>query len=430
MNRKIYIDGGNGEVTLPSSKSDVHRILLAAALARTPSKVIIRGMSKDIEATMDCLCQLGASIQRIDEEMWKVQPIWEKRETRLHTQEPINLHCGECGATLRFLLPVAGAVLPEFTMSGEGRLPDRPIIELVTQMEKNGCSFSEPTLPFKVTGKLQSGKYILAGNVSSQYITGLMYALPLLEGDSEIRLTSPLESKGYIDMTMNTLEKFGVCIEEREFGYFIRGKQVFVSPPIIEAEGDWSNAAFFLAMGAIKGPVTCFGLAKDTKQGDAKIVELLERFGAKIDQSNGFTIQKGELRGIDIDASAVPDLVPILGVVASVSQGETRIYNAKRLRIKESNRLETVQEGLSRLGVSIEETDDGLRIQGERTKATNATNTSQVSGYGDHRIVMAMSVAALALEEEIVIEGTQAVEKSYPTFFEAWEQIGGRTDVI
>lgn len=421
MNRVIHVSGGSGEVTIPSSKSDVHRILIAAALSTTPSKVVIRGISKDIEATINCLCQLGSRIRKVDDVTWEVIPIWDNK------QKHASLHCGECGATLRFILPVAGALLKKIEMTGEGRLPDRPITELITQMKANGCSFSTESLPFEVTGGLKSGKYILPGNVSSQYITGLMYALPLLSGDSEIRLKSPLESKGYVDMTVKTLADFGVRIEEKEFGYYVKGDQSFISPGVIEAEGDWSNAAFFLALGAIQGPVTCLGLPKNTQQGDAAIVEVLERFGADIDRTNGFTVRKKELQGIDIDASTIPDLVPVLAVVASVSKGETRIYNAERLRIKESNRLETVQEGLSRLGVQIEETQDGLLIQGGETDKREAM---QISGYGDHRIVMAMSVAAIALKKDVVIEGTEAVEKSYPTFFEAWEQIGGKTDVI
>ena len=427
MNRKIHVSGGSGVVTIPSSKSDAHRILIAAALSTTPSKVVIRGMSKDIEATMHCLEQFGSRIRQVEEENWEVTPIWG------NLQKQASLHCGECGATLRFMLPVAGALLHRFKMSGEGRLPDRPITELIAGMKANGCNFSAELLPFEVTGALKSGTYTLPGNVSSQYITGLMYALPLLSGDSEIRLESPLESKGYVDMTVKTLADFGIYIEEKDFGYYVKGNQSYVSSGVLEVEGDWSNAAFYLALGAIKGPVTCLGLPKETKQGDAAIVELLEKFGADVErivteeETIGFTIQKKTLRGIEIDASTIPDLVPILAVVASVAQGETKIYNATRLRIKESNRLESVRDGLSRLGVSIEETKDGLLIRGNATSEGQAT---KLLSYGDHRIVMAMSVAAIALKKEIEIEGTQAVEKSYPTFFEAWEQIGGRTDVI
>ena len=435
MNRRIYVNGGCGKIMIPSSKSDAHRILIAAALATTPTTIIIRGISKDIEATIHCLRGLGSRIRSIDEEMWEILPIWDNR------QETAHLDCAECGATFRFLLPVAGALLTSFEMSGEGRLPERPIKELVTQMQANGCSFSAESLPFQVTGGLKSGTYTLPGNVSSQYITGLMYALPLLEGDSEIRLESSLESKGYVDMTIKTLSDFGISIEEREFGYAVKGNQCFVSPKVIEVEGDWSNAAFFLALGAIQGPVTCLGLPKNTKQGDSAIVEMLERFGASVDTTEGLTVDKKELQGIEIDASTIPDLVPILAVIASVSQGETRIYNAERLRIKESNRLETVQVGLSRLGVQIQETKDGLLIQGNHTDVTKEVPLDEnskkdevqevrISGYGDHRIVMAMSVAAIALNKEVVIEGSEAVEKSYPTFFEHWEQIGGRTDVI
>ena len=421
MDRVVYTSGGSGKITIPSSKSDVHRILIAASLAEINTEVMIHGISKDIEATMGVLRQLGSTIEEKDNDVWEVTPIWN------NVPKMADLHCEESGSTLRFLLPVAAAVLGQFKVTGEGRLPERPITELQTQMAEHGCKFTADKLPFKVSGKLTSGCFTLPGNISSQYITGLMYALPLLDGDSEIKLTSTLESRGYVNMTIKTLRDFGICIEEVASGYHISGNQKFLSPRRIEAEGDWSNAAFFLALGALGGPITCFGLKEDTKQGDMEIIKILERFGAVVSREMGLTITKNNLQGIAIDASEIPDLVPILAVVAAVAAGETKIYNAERLRIKESNRLEAVCDGLTRMGVSITETSDGLLIKGDKLRDID---NIVIASYGDHRIVMAMSVAAVALERKIVIKGTQAVEKSYPTFYEDWERIGGRADVI
>lgn len=420
MKRIIYPEGGQGTVEIPSSKSDVHRILIAAALATEPTQIVIRGMSKDIEATMECLKSLGSEILKVGDCQWKITPIWNSVG-----KEP-QLSCGESGSTFRFLLPVAAAVVSRFSVSGEGRLPERPITELMEQMEKKGCAFTKEKLPFAVEGKLKGGRYLLPGNISSQYITGLLLALPLLGEDSEIVLSTKLESKAYVKMTLETLRQFKIEIKETDTGYFIPGKQQYQSPGYIEAEGDWSNAAFFLSLGAIKGPVSCVGLKKDTFQGDSAIIKILKDFGADIVIEDSIIVKGGTLKGIEIDASEIPDLVPVLSVVAATAEGTTRIYNAERLRIKESDRLAAMCDGLQRAGVQIEETQDGLLIEGK----PKPYDTREVSGYNDHRIVMAMSVAAIGLQRNITIEGTEAIEKSYPRFYEDWEQIGGETNVI
>lgn len=421
MKRVIYPTGGRGIVNIPSSKSDVHRILIAAALAGTPTEVVIRGMSKDVEVTMNCLRALGSSIELAGTEVWKVEPI------KFAITEKPELFCGESGSTLRFLLPVAAAVTDSFSISGEGRLPERPITELSDQMKQKGCTFSAAKLPFEVSGRLTGGIYKLPGNISSQYITGLLFALPLLPEDSEIILTTALESGAYVDMTITTLEEFNIRIEPTASGFRIPGRQTYCSPGRIEAEGDWSSAAFFLALGAIKGPVILNGLKTTTRQADFAILELLERFGAEVIVDQAITVNGGHLQGIDINAAEIPDLVPILAVIAAAAEGTTRIHHAERLRIKESDRLTAMCEGLSRAGIQIWEQPDGLIISG-RTAAVE--ELVQVSGFNDHRIVMAMTVAAVGIGRDIIIDGTEAVEKSYPTFFTAWEQTGGKTDVI
>jgi len=421
MKRKIYPAGGQGEVEIPSSKSDAHRILIAAALSEAPTEVVIRGMSKDIEATMNCLRALGSEIKNTGKHVWRIEPIWPARAGRP------QLFCGESGSTLRFLLPVAAAVAEEFSITGEGRLPDRPITELTEQMEGKGCTFSAEKLPFRVSGQLEGGVFELPGNISSQYITGLMFALPLVSEDSRIILSTALESRAYVDMTITTLEQFGICITKTDSGYFIPGRQKYCSPGLAEAEGDWSSAAFYLALGAIKGPVICKGLKTDTRQADYAMLELLRQFGAEVRIDKDITINRGKLGGIEIDAAEIPDLVPILSVVAGAAEGVTRIFHAERLRIKESDRLAAMFDGLSRAGVQVAEQPDGLIISGGSAVPAGPV---RVSGCNDHRIVMAMAVAAAALGREIIIDGTEAVEKSYPAFFSAWEQTGGKTDVI
>ena len=423
MNRKVYSQGGQGELYIPSSKSDAHRILIAAALAKSSTKVVIRGMSKDISATMNCLRALGSEIEPCGEAVWKVEPI------RDSGQDIPKLICGESGSTLRFLLPVAAAVTDQFEMDGEGRLPERPITELSEQMMRQGCIFSAPQLPFQVTGKLKGGTYQLPGNISSQYITGLLFALPLLPEDSRIVLSTELESRAYVGMTIATLKRFGIQIETFESEYRIPGRQKYISPGTIEAEGDWSNAAFFLALGAVKGPVTCKGLRNDSGQADYAILDILRQFGAEVSVDEDITVSGGSLKGIEIDAAEFPDLVPVLSVVAAAAGGTTRIFHAERLRIKESDRLAAMCDCLTRAGVQVQEQPDGLIIRG-KDPGSGSASTIRVSGYNDHRIVMAMAVAAIALNKEIIIEESEAVEKSYPAFFEAWEQTGGKSHVI
>lgn len=423
MNRKVYPRGGQGELYIPSSKSDVHRILIAAALAKSATRVVIRGMSKDIAATMNCLRALGSEIEHCGDDTWMVEPI------RDPESEVPKLFCGESGSTLRFLLPVAAAVTDQFEIDGEGRLPERPITALSEQMMRHGCTFSAPQLPFRVTGRLIGGTFHLPGNISSQYITGLLFALPLLPGDSRIVLNTTLESRAYVEMTIATLEQFGIRIETLESEYRIPGRQQYISPGMIEAEGDWSNAAFFLALGAVRGPVTCKGLKNDSGQADYAILDILKRFGAEVIVDGDITVSGGGLQGIEIDAAEFPDLVPVLSVVAAAAKGTTRIFHAERLRIKESDRLTAMYDGLTRAGIQVWEQPDGFIIRGKGDKAGD-TSPIRVAGYNDHRIVMAMAVAAIALNREIIIEESEAVEKSFPTFFEAWEQTGGKSDVI
>ena len=252
-----------------------------------------------------------------------------------------------------------------------------------------------------VSGKLQPGDYVLPGDVSSQYISGLLFALPLLEGTSTLTVTGKVESAPYIAMTLDALSQFGVRPKLENNVYTI-------SP----TEGDWSNAAFWLCAGAVSGPVTVTGLDPDSLQGDKEVFEILRRFGAKTEQNGtSFTVSPGTLRAIDIDAAAIPDLVPVLSVVAAAAEGTTRIYNAGRLRIKESDRIKTVRAMLTNLGAAVEETADGLLIHGGKALTVGAVDSAN-----DHRIAMSAAIAATLCD--VTVLGAEAVAKSYPKFWE------------
>ncbi len=407
-----------GTIRAISSKSDAHRCLIAAALCQAPTVVHIPDLSQDIRATIDCLRALGATVTIQAKGDILVQP---------GPAAPApHLDCGESGSTLRFLLPVAAALAKAPTFSGRGRLPDRPVTELRQAMEAHGCRFSAPKLPFTLSGELSSGEYVLPGNVSSQYITGLLMALPLLEGSSYIRLTSPLESAGYVAMTRRTLERFSIETQAVSDGFFVPGGQAYRSPGRIAAEGDWSNAAFWLTAGAVGAPVTVTGLALDTVQGDAAVCRLLAAFGASVQPgAAGVSVVPAPLSPLEIDAGPIPDLVPILAVAAARASGDTRIYNAGRLRIKESDRLSAVTDLLTRLGGRVTEGPDSLIIQG-----SGSLSGGTVYSHNDHRIAMAAAIASTFCVHPVTITDAQAVDKSYPQFFNDFQTLGGNCRVL
>lgn len=401
MNKTISPSPITGTIPAIASKSDAHRRLICAALAKEPSLLELSTTSRDIEATIDCLKALGA---RIDRQGTQV------RITPGAKPPAPELDCGESGSTLRFLLPVAAALGGETSFIGHGRLPQRPLEDLKRVMMAGGISFSAETLPFTISGKLKAGDYSLPGNVSSQYITGLMLALPLLEGDSRIVLTTPLESRGYVDMTISALKAFGVTIEATSTGWNIPGDQTFTGSSA-QVEGDWSNAAFWLCAGAISGPVTVTGLAQDSCQGDKAVLDILRRFGAHVTVTeNAVTVAPASLTGCEIDVSDIPDLLPVLAVTAACAQGETRFTGAARLRLKESDRLTTTAAMLNALGAHAQELPDGLVVSGSLTGGT-------VDGAGDHRIVMSAAIASGRCSIPVTITGAEAADKSYPDFW-------------
>ena len=413
-NVTIKPSGLCGTVKIPPSKSDVHRAIICAALAKGVSTVSPVAFSEDISATIDCIKALGAEVS-VDGDKVTIN------STKIFENKTADFQCRESGSTVRFFIPVAAAGGVNGTFNGKGRLPQRPLGVYTDLLPKHGVEcITSGGLPFEIKGQLASGKFDVPGDISSQFITGLLFALPLLDGDSVIHLTSPLQSKGYIDMTISVQKQFGVEINVDGEDYIIKGNQKY-KPCDYITEGDWSQAAFFLVGGAIGGNVTVEGVKKDSCQGDKEIVELLKRFGADVEQGDySVRCKAGNLRAIDIDASQIPDLVPILAVCASFAEGTTRIYNAERVRLKESDRLAAISDCLNGCGGNVAETEDGLLIKG-----AESIRGGFAEGYNDHRIVMSMAIAALRSESEIVISDKESITKSYTNFFDDYKALKG-----
>ena len=494
MNIKITPQQLNGTIEAIPSKSHAHRLLIAQKLAALQGSgqedpLAIPTFSEDIDATKGCLAQLDEELPRFD--------------------------CRESGSTIRFMIPVAMALKDEAVFAGSGKLPQRPLSPLMEEMERHGCSFEMLAAAkgaagalncvkapergvtseiCRIRGRLQPGKYELAGNISSQFITGLLFALPLLNGDSSLQLTTKLESAGYVDLTLQVLREFGIEIREvwekitdedanagkkvviseraaeqadslsltanseadlegiseanlesNSENYLIRyeipGNQIYREPEGLKVEGDWSNAAFWLVAGALGGNITCTGLNPDSTQRDKEIVTVLEKMGAKIERENtAYHIAGNDapLHGETVSAAQFPDLVPVMAVAMTGASGTSSITNAERLRIKESDRLATVCDFLTILGTDIRQTEDGLIIHENNTDPSGTAahcpapplSGGTVSSHNDHRIAMAAAVASCRADGPIVITGAEAVKKSYPDFFTDFVKLGGKIEIL
>ena len=408
----------SGHVRVPASKSAAHRALICAALADGLTMIRINALNDDIEATAKCLMALGALIDYNPRSgMLAVRPIEGapnlsrtvsgvegKAASHVDLSETVELDCAESGSTLRFLLPVACALGASARFTGHGRLPERPNKALADTLRAHGATIDSDLLPINASGPLEAGLWALPGDISSQYITGLMLALPLLHGDSEIRLTTKLESAAYVNMTIDMLAQFGIVVESGDAGWRIPGGQIYRTPEELIVEGDWSAAAFWLAANAMGSRVEVEGLSYRTAQGDRAVEGLLGRR--------------------EIDASNVPDLVPALAAAAAVLPQATVITNAKRLRLKESDRLSSTAGMINALGGQAEVTADGLVIRGGQP-----LHGGTIEGANDHRIVMAGAILATRANGPVTITDAQAVNKSYPGFFRDFETLGGHVHV-
>lgn len=381
----------NGSITAIPSKSQAHRLLICAAFADKPTELICPDTNRDIEATAQCLRALGADISRTATG-YSVVPA---------STIPVKatLNCQDSGSTLRFLLPVAGALGLDTIFQMEGRLPQRPLSPMWEEMERMGCKLSRPTSDtIRCEGKLNAGNYTVDGGISSQFITGLLFAAALIPGTSAIQIMGKLESKPYVTMTQNALSIFG-CSSD---GFRVNGGNVFHSPEKLTVEGDWSNGAFFLAAQALGNNVTVDNLNMDSKQGDRAAAQWIP--GLKEHQT--------------IDATDIPDLIPILAVTAACNQGAV-FTNIRRLRLKESDRVASVIAMLNALGGNAEADDNTMTIFG--TGLSGGT----VDAQNDHRIAMSAAIAATVCSEPVTILGAHCVSKSYPHFFDEYRKLGG-----
>ena len=407
MTRTVAPGPRAGVIQIPASKSQAHRMLICAALSREPSRLILDGFSADIEATMQCLEALGARCEETANGL-SVTPVGV-------CPAQARLDVGESGSTLRFLLPVLGALGVQAEIRMHGRLPERPLSPLWEVLEAHGMRLQQDGTILHTDGQLIAGDYSLPGNVSSQFISGLLFALPLLGGNSTLTVTGALQSARYVSMTEQALAEAGILTKKDGPVWQIGGGQRYASPAVQTVEGDWSNAAFFLCMGALSATgVTVTGLNSTSLQADRAITEILVRFGAELTVSeDAVTVRRGVLHGITLDAGPIPDLVPVVSCLAALCDGETRVENAARLRLKESDRLQTTAALLSALGVSVRELPDGLIISG-RGRLSGGT----ADACGDHRIAMSAAMAACGCEGPVTVSGSECVAKSYPAFWE------------
>lgn len=392
----------NGKVIIPPSKSLSHRAIICASLCTEgESKIDNIVFSDDIRATIQGMKVLGADIKEED------SFILVKRNNIISDS---IIDCNESGSTLRFLIPLSLILTNECTFTGSGRLINRPLDVYYEIFNKFNIEFftSRGSLPLLIRGKLPNGTYKVPGNVSSQFITGLFFALPLLEGDSEIDITGALESKGYINLTIDIMKRYNIHIEKiHDNNYFIRGGQKYRAQDY-SVEGDFSQAAFFLAANALGSSIECLGLNYNSLQGDKEILNIIEKYSA-------------EHKEVTIDASQIPDLIPAVSVIAALKENcITNIVNAKRLRLKESDRLNAIASEMNKLGACIREKEDGLIIKGRKSLHGAAVNSRN-----DHRIAMAIAIAATRCKNTVVLENYQSVKKSYPGFWDDYRSLGG-----
>lgn len=396
-----------------SSKSEAHRALICAALADAPCFIDCTDTNDDINATVSCLCSLGANIQRLDDG-FLVSPIQS-------VVQNAELCVGESGSTLRFLLPVAAALSAHCRFLMRGHLSQRPILPIHNLLTSKGISLSPVgSNPLTISGNLSCGDYRIAADVSSQYISGLLLALSVCRGTSTLTLSGDLESAPYVFMTLDTLTAFGAdaCFDENTNTFTVKGRDRLVSPHRISVGGDWSCAAPILCAGAIgKNAVTVQGLSPDSRQGDREILDILSRMGAEIKcDKNNITVYPSTLSGTEVDARHVPDLVPAICVAAAVAHGKTEIFGASRLRFKESDRINSTCAALYALGADITPTSEGMIICGKPH-----LSGGEVDSFSDHRIAMCAAIASLVCDGEVTVKGFEAISKSYPDFMQNFE---------
>ncbi len=413
MNISVNAKQVSGKVKVISSKSELHRLLILSAFAKEKSKIEFYGViSLDVEATLDCLRAVGAKI-KVEENVFIVEPIKELPKGR------VKLFCRESGSTLRFILPIFCMLGIEQEITVSGRLKDRPLSPIYEILKENGVNLSNKgEYPLYTKGKFSLDKVEIDGGISSQFISGLLMAFAIANENGKVTVKGDFQSKSYVDITVNAIKSFGVNVSVKDSEYTVYGNEY--NGKNLTAYGDWSNGAFFLALGALSGNISVLGLNENSFQGDKKIVNLIKEFGGNIISGNGeITVENSQTKGIEIDVNDIPDLAPVLAVISGVSNGKTTIYNGKRLRLKESDRIKSVVQMINAIGGIATEKEDGMEIIGVKEYTGGV-----VDSFNDHRIVMASAIASAKCKNSVTIINAEAVNKSYPSFFEELKRLG------
>ena len=404
-----------GDVRIPSSKSIVHRLLICAALGQEKMTIRYDGLSRDIRATADCLNALGADIRAGEKEL-RITPIAKQKQT-----EKAFLPAGESGSTLRFLIPLAGALGRQADFHMEGRLSERPLAPFDELLREHGMSLRREGQILHCDGQLDGGMFLLPGNISSQYFSGLLMALPILSGESRLQTEGEMESAAYVRLTEEVLRLAEVRFDrENKSTWKISGCQIPHLPQTVQVEGDWSNAAFFLCAAALsENGIRVSGLNPSSVQGDRQILQILREFGAEImTDQDCISVRQGTRCPLSIDAMAIPDLVPVLAILSCGAEGTSRITGASRLRWKESDRLKATTALIHSLGGEAEELPDGIIVHGN-----GRLSGGKIDAFNDHRIAMSAAVAAVLCSEPVIVPKAECVEKSYPAFWRDFEKL-------
>ncbi|OXZ37426.1 3-phosphoshikimate 1-carboxyvinyltransferase [Finegoldia magna] len=423
MNVKIKPNEIKGKMKSIPSKSLLHRAIILSGIAKDREIILeqVNTISEDIEATLTCIEKLGAK-NKVEGDSIRITSLGNIKKSK------VELHCKESGTTLRLLLPLVSTFSKEATVDCSEGLRKRPIRELIETLEESGLYFKEKGFPINISGNVTTDFFKISGDISSQYVSGLLLLSSLLDQRSSIYLTTKLESRAYVNITIKVLRDFGIIVNELEEGVFeiYGGRDKILPPKEYQIEGDWSNAAFFLVGGCLGDSIKMSGLNLESSQGDKKIVQILKKAGAILTCSDDFiSSNRSHLNSFEVDFSETPDLFPILSVVAALSKGQSILKGGERLKLKESNRIESTFQMLKSLGADVKKRDDGLIIQGKEILDGGIVNS-----FNDHRIVMSATMASIKCKEPVSIVNAGAVKKSYPNFFDDFKKVGGIFDVI
>lgn len=412
-----------GKITLPPSKSLAHRAIIAAGLSKGISRIDHIAYSQDIKATIQAMEALGTIIEQ-HEDYLIVNGKY--TFTKNNTMPGIEIDCAESGSTLRFMVPISLVQENKVRFTGRGQLGKRPLNTFYEIFERQniGYLYRENVLDLNVVGTLKPDLYRIPGNISSQFITGLLFALPLLPGDSIIEMTSPLESRGYIDLTLHILKLYGITIINHEYKQFIiRGRQEYQATDYT-VEADFSQAAFYLVADALGNDVTVMNLNLDSLQGDKVILDILKKMNCSIEEvDGGIKVVNHGLTGTTVDASQCPDIIPVVALALATSQGKSEVLQASRLRIKECDRLSATVKELNTLGAKLIEHEESMEIT-----EVDCLKGGNVSSHDDHRMAMMLAIASTICQKDVIIDNKECVKKSYPNFWEDFMMLGGKID--